>query len=123
VLGIAFKLEERRVDRQKAVERGIKNPGEFIWMLRIWQHESVNRLLKMMSLRHPEKVAKAAIARQLEDWPIAEQRRTVLSEWDALLDRIERDCEDYVERARDAWERKRSHSAKEGMARVQGRGS
>jgi hypothetical protein len=111
--GIAFKLEERRIEHQKAVESGIKNPGEFIWILKIWQHESVNRLLKIMDLRHPEKVAKAAIACRLEDWPTSERRRAVLSEWHTLLSSIESECEKWVERARVDWERRRSRSAGE----------
>ena len=105
-LGISTKLARIPIDPQRALERGIKNAGEFIWRLNVWRADSVKRLLQWLPLRHPEKVAKAAIALRLEPWPTMNRRLQVLAQWEELLDSIDLETKQYVARAREAWQTK-----------------
>lgn len=105
-LGAVHVLQEQRLDREKLNARGIANPGEFVWRIIIWRHSDVNYLLRLLPLRHPEKMAKKNIALRLPMRPSRVVRARVLSEWDALRQEIETEVDNYVARAREAWETK-----------------
>lgn len=102
LLGAFSKLYRARVDAKKAQERGVANSGEAIWILRIWRNEAVNRVLGLLPLRHPEKVAKVAIAQRLAIRPTKLHRISILADWSKLIERIALDRVDYVASAREA---------------------
>jgi LAGLIDADG DNA endonuclease family protein len=102
--GVNNVLRKVWVDRAKAIESGITNPGEFMWRIIIWKHSDVNRLLKAMPLRHSEKTAKAAIAIQLGLRETLAKRQRILTEWKLLLQNIRQDCQNYLEAAKNAIE-------------------
>ena len=102
-LGISFKLRRTRIDRQKALKRRIKNSVEVVWKLDIWRYENVRQLVQALPLRHPERVAKAAIAQKLEKRPNPTDRKLIVAEWINLINDIKLDSERYIVRARDIW--------------------
>jgi len=108
-LGFALKLERVSVNQERAIKRGVKNPGEFLWRIVMWRFEDVSRLIAAMPVRHPEKVAKIEIALRFAHSTDDPQRTTAILDWRSLLKRIRQERDEYVEQARQAYER-RMHS-------------
>jgi hypothetical protein len=104
--GIAHALRKDRIDRETLIRKGIKNPSEFAWRLQIWRYKEVSWLLRILKLRHPEKIEKAAIALRLPFRPPAAARREILAVWDSLIARIDQETANCIREAKVAWEHK-----------------
>jgi hypothetical protein len=105
-LGFHSVLREVRVDRETAIESGMTNPSEFMWRIPIWRHEDVNRLLRTLALRHPERMVNAKIALRFALEADSAMRVSILAEWDALIRSIRIECQNYIASARITWEAK-----------------
>ena len=97
--GYALKLERVKVDQEKAVRSGVKNPGEFRWRIVMWRFEEVYRLMSEMPVRHAEKVAKIEIALRVASLKENQERVAPMAEWRHLLARIRNQRNEYVARA------------------------
>ena len=97
--GYALKLEQVKVDQEKAVRSGVKNPGEFRWRIVMWRFEEVHRLMSEMPVRHAEKVAKIEIALRVARLKENQERVAPMAEWKHLLARIRNQRNEYVARA------------------------
>lgn len=84
---------------QRANPRITGKISELIWILQIWKRSEVPRFLELVPIRHPEKKEKARIALKLFSSGSA-QEREVLREWEECKDRIEKEVNEYVEKAR-----------------------
>jgi len=104
--GYAFKLERVKIDQEKMIKRGIKNPGEFIWRIMLWRFEDVCKLMAKLPVRHPEKVAKIKIALSFAGFTEGRQKSEVLQEWEKLLSQIRHRRDQYVALARETYERR-----------------
>jgi LAGLIDADG-like domain len=104
--GFALKLERVRVDQERAVRSGVKNPGEFRWRIMMWRFEDVYRLMAAMPVRHAEKVAKIEIALRIARLTDSQQRAAAMIEWKLLLSRIRNGRNQYIARARAVYERR-----------------
>jgi len=82
-------LRRAEANRESAIESGIANPSEFMWRIVVWRHDDVNRLLRMLDFRHPEKSAKAKIATRLRFRASSAARRRIVTEWVSLIEGIE----------------------------------
>lgn len=105
-LGFPCNFRRIRLDQEKFIERGIKNPGEAIWKIEVWRYETFQRLVGLLPSRHEEKIGKIAIARRLEFRANRKQREEVLEDWNALLERIDLECKIYIKKAKDTWKSK-----------------
>ena len=103
-MGFHHALTRVRVDREKAIASGMTHPSEFMWRIVVWRFEDVNRLLRTLHLRHPEKMAKSEIALRLGFRIAPEIRNRIVREWESLIEAIEIDCQNYIDSARVTWE-------------------
>jgi hypothetical protein len=93
---IASSLSESRQDSKRL---GYEREGR-IWRLEIWQYESVKSFLKVLALRHQEKVDKVRLALEFV-YPISDRTNSELvNRWEVLLRRIEEDRNRFIEEAR-----------------------
>jgi len=104
-LGFSSNLRRVRQDKARALERGVKNSGDFIWKLEVWRNENVSQLTRLVSSRHSEKVSKIKITQSLGSRPTHETRARVITEWDSLKRSIKLECRDFVATARVEFER------------------
>jgi LAGLIDADG-like domain len=104
-LGFSSNLRRVRQDKARALARGVKNSGDFIWKLEIWRNENVSKLTRLIPSRHSEKVSKIKIAEGLGPRPSKDTRARVLEEWDSLKRSIKQECHDYIELASIEYER------------------
>jgi hypothetical protein len=104
-------LCERLVDSQYSAKlgrsphnngTGLVSGADHIWRIQLWRYDDVSRLLKMLPLQHPEKVAKREIALTLPTWPPPDVRSAVLNKWNSLLDKIDSDVAESIRKAQDA---------------------
>jgi hypothetical protein len=109
-LGFSSNLRRVRQDKARALERGVKNSGDFIWKLEVWRNENVSQLTRLVSSRHSEKVSKIKIAQSLGSRPTHEIRARVITEWDSLKRSIKLECRDFVATARVEFERTHTRS-------------
>jgi hypothetical protein len=86
--------------RQKKSPRITGDVREILWSLEIWRQSDVNRFLRSVPLRHPEKVEKARIAVKLYLATTPEKRSSILAEWCDWKDKIQNDVDEYIEAAR-----------------------
>jgi hypothetical protein len=80
---------------------GIMNTAPYIWRLALWKYAEMVDLLRRLPIRHTEKKAKVEIALRLGFRSIAEERSSLLREWETLKASIKKDCSSYIEKARD----------------------
>jgi hypothetical protein len=106
-VGFHSVLRKVRVDRDAAIESGMTNPSEFMWRITIWRHKDVNRILRTLALRHPEKIVKAKIALRFALEVDFATRVSILTEWASLIRNIRIQCQNYIASARISWEAKR----------------
>lgn len=86
----------------KRIYRGGKMASTLpMWRVALWRHEEVRQILEVLPIRHPEKIAKAKIARGLPFRPNFEVRERILSEWEILKSQIESDVRAYIDKARE----------------------
>jgi len=99
-LGLSPNLREQRRILRRTIRGTNIISTKPIWRLELWRHEDVARILKQLPLRHPEKVAKAEIALSLRFRSEPGERESIISKWESLKCQIERDVDDYIEKAR-----------------------
>ena len=80
-----------------------------IWRIMMWRRSDVARLLREMPLRHNEKRIKRELALRFFEPIDAEAARSILSEWEKLLDEIEIGRNSFVEKARVAMSEQNLH--------------
>jgi len=85
--------------RQKAGRSGIRVSGD-IWQIRIWRINDVQRLLRLLPLRHQEKVAKARIALEIRQPLTSTQSAQAVDKWYQLLAKIKADRGRFLDEAR-----------------------
>jgi hypothetical protein len=79
-----------------------------IWILHIWRHSEVLRLLRELPLRHPEKVRKAKLATDFAIAADAQSRTAILNEWQNHLENIELSVEILIRNAERLWKEKQN---------------
>jgi len=102
--GFSLKLERVKVDGERAIKSGVKNPGEFRWRIVMWRFGDVSRLIAAMPVRHPEKMTKVEIALRFARATNNEHSTAAMLDWKSLLKRIRDERDEYVERARKTYE-------------------
>jgi hypothetical protein len=102
--GFALKLERVKVNQEKALRSGVKNPGEFRWRILMWRFEDVCRLMATIPVRHSEKRAKIEIATRMARLTESKQKTAAMTEWRGLLNRIRNERNQYVAEARASYE-------------------
>jgi len=104
---IQHKLRKLRVESKMDFLK--QDPSRFepgtqgeIWGLRAWRFDSVTSFLRLVPLRHPERIAKAIIATSFTP-PLSRFRNLgLIAQWDELLARIEDDRLRFIEQAHKA---------------------
>jgi intein-encoded DNA endonuclease-like protein len=79
-----------RASRQSP-QRGVKNGEDWIWRLSIWRLEEVQSFLRMIPMRHREKVLKMSIALESVRRDSIEHRKQLIEKWNALKDALKRE--------------------------------
>jgi len=98
-----------RFDRQRPNPRVNGPIAELIWRLQLWRYDDVSRFLRIVPMRHQEKVKKASIALTLRSWSSESERSEVLERWTNLKSQIAKDVATYIDRARQTMEPKRAN--------------
>ena len=80
------------------------------WRLDLWRFEEVRSILERVTLRHPEKVAKARIALRMRFRPGSHARETVLEEWERLGSGIRKEVAEFIAKANEELIRRSSGS-------------
>lgn len=75
-----------------------------VWHLRLWRIDEVQHLLRMLPLRHPEKVKKASIFNLIVNTESPVELARAGEAWEELLGEIESERDVFVARARNAIE-------------------
>ena len=76
--------------------RGWEMPSGIIFQLNIWRFAEVLSLLRTLSLRHPEKVAKQRLVARLVLPAMQKTNVVVWNQWESLLHRIREGRDNYV---------------------------
>ena len=97
-LGFHAQVSWHTQDYDRKGIRGKSNVGRLV----LWRFLEVQRLLKSLALRHPEKIAKAILAYRLRYWSSTEEKTELLEDWHKLLESIRGDRDQFVEAARAA---------------------
>lgn len=79
--------------------RGVKNGKDSIFRLALWRYEEVTRLLRLLPLSNPEKVAKAQVALSLRYGSSPAQRTEVVERWTQLSNSIKLERDECVREA------------------------
>lgn len=89
--------------KQSNKRLGYDHPGN-IWRLNIWQFGSVNLLLGLLSLRHPEKFAKAKLGLESVA-PISHPENVrLVQQWENLSAFYEEERIEFIELAKQSFE-------------------
>jgi hypothetical protein len=114
ILRIAKRLRELgftpkvRRERQQP-SRGVVNGGEWITRLSIWRYDQVVRILKLLPLKHGEKVEKRQLALRLDYKADRKVRDSLIGEWVNLKQRIRNGRDECVRAAERKFENKFIH--------------
>jgi hypothetical protein len=85
--------------------------AEFIWRVQLWRRSDVTRFLEIVPLRHPEKTEKARIALKHNLGVEPVQRNAALIEWERWKDQIAYDVSQYIQKAKQSFDKKRAQLA------------
>ncbi len=74
------------VQRSKQkLNRGVRNGGSEIWRLRLWRLEEAKRFLKVIPIRHREKVAKADLVMLARGWDNPVHKQELIGRWNDFM--------------------------------------
>ena len=79
-----------------------KNKANSVWHLRIWDQAKIQGLLRLLPLRHPEKVLKVRLALGREDAISKNNYDDFATKWETLLEQIRSERDEFVRQAKAA---------------------
>ncbi len=100
-----------RKSRQKAGRLG-GLPAGTIYRIHVWRIDEVARLLTLITLRHPEKVAKSRVVLELVKPLGLQEKLPIWKRWEELVIRIKQNRDAFVAQARKEWTLRRNRSVR-----------